>query len=161
MAATPARRFPLAIISISALAIAAAYGSTLREGGAPAWAPWAFVLGMACLLVAVMVLGASRPGRGVGRLAIPFGLVWFILAGGFAAVLILPAHPDTPLWLGLPRGAAIVLYGIGLLPVLILPLAYALTFDSITLSEADLERVRAEARRARAATAPDTTGPPA
>ena len=48
-----------------------------------------------------------------------------------------------PLWLGLPPRAAVVLYVIGFLPVLVLPLAYALTFDALTLSEADLARARA------------------
>ena len=46
-------------------------------------------------------------------------------------------------------GCAIVLFGVGLLPLLAVPLAYALTFDDQTLSEEDLERVRraAAARR--------------
>jgi hypothetical protein len=48
-----------------------------------------------------------------------------------------------PLLLGLPLRTAIVLYGVGVVPIAILPLAYALTFDSSTLSEADLVRVRA------------------
>jgi hypothetical protein len=50
--------------------------------------------------------------------------------------------------LGLPRRAAIVLYGIGLLPLFVLPVAYALTFDEMTLSEEDLERVRRAAAAA-------------
>jgi hypothetical protein len=36
-----------------------------------------------------------------------------------------------------------VLYGVGLLPVLVLPLAYAFTFREMTLDAADLERIRA------------------
>jgi hypothetical protein len=44
-----------------------------------------------------------------------------------------------------------VVFGIGLLPVLVLPVAYALTFEAQTLRDEDLERVRAAgaARRAR------------
>jgi hypothetical protein len=63
---------------------------------------------------------------------------------------------DAPLWLGLPRRAAIVLYGIGILPLFLLPFAYAWTFDAMTLSEEDLARVAAarRAREARAGTAP-------
>jgi hypothetical protein len=142
------QRAVLAAILASALTIAAAYGSAFLPGGAPGWAPWAFVLGIACLLVAVMTLGALRPGKRMGPIVVPFALIWLILVGGFAAVLLLP--PDPPggaLLFGLPTRAAIVLYGIGLLPVLILPLVYALTFDAVTLNEADLERVR-EAGRA-------------
>jgi hypothetical protein len=47
------------------------------------------------------------------------------------------------LWLGLPARAAVVIYGIGLLPIVVLPVAYALTFDTQTLSADDVERVRA------------------
>jgi len=62
-------------------------------------------------------------------------------------VLVMPAETESsPLWFGLPARAAVVLYGIGVLPLFVLPIAYALTFDSLTLSEADLERVRAAKR---------------
>ncbi len=47
------------------------------------------------------------------------------------------------LLLGLPLRAALVLYGVGLLPIVVLPFAYAVTFDDMTLSEEDLARVRA------------------
>jgi hypothetical protein len=40
---------------------------------------------------------------------------------------------------------------VGLLPLFVLPVAYALTFDQTTLSEDDLARVREAARAARAA----------
>ena len=50
--------------------------------------------------------------------------------------------------------AAIVIYGIGLLPIIVLPVAYALTFEAMTLSAEDLERVRAMARDNRAHTQP-------
>jgi hypothetical protein len=69
------------------------------------------------------------------------------VAGGFAAALVLQTPGESPrLFLGLPAGAAVVLIGIGLLPLLVLPIAYALTFEDMTLSEADLARVREAAR---------------
>lgn len=96
-------------------------------------------------MVAIMALGAARGrasarGRGLKRLAVPFGAVFLILVGAFAAALRLPGAGE-PLLLGLPLRAAIVLYGVGLLPALILPLAYALTFDD-DLTDDDVERVR-------------------
>lgn len=139
------RRAAVTAIAVAALAIAAAYAAIAVTGGTPRWAPWLFVAGIDLLLLALMTLGAARPGRGVGRLAIPFGLTGVIIAAGFGALLLLPpADPADPtLWLGLPPRAAVVLYLIGFLPVLVLPLAYALTFDELTLSEADLARARA------------------
>jgi hypothetical protein len=61
---------------------------------------------------------------------------------------------DTGLWLGLPPRAAVVLYGIGLIPLLLIPLAYAFTFEEQTLSDGDLERVLAAARRRMLSMAP-------
>ncbi|HLL48460.1 MAG TPA: hypothetical protein VK399_17290 [Longimicrobiaceae bacterium] len=147
------KRSALAGLFLSTLLIAAGYASAFLPGDPPRWAPWALAMGTAAILVASMALGAMRRG-GVGRLAVPFALVFLILAGGFGAALAMPGADaaDATLWLGLPPRAAIVLYGIGLLPLLFLPLAYALTFDEMTLSEADLARVR-DAARALAPTA--------
>jgi hypothetical protein len=39
-----------------------------------------------------------------------------------------------------------MVYGVGLLPALVLPLAYARRFDAATLSADDLARLRAAAR---------------
>ena len=90
------------------------------------------------------MLGAERERGGVGRLAIPFAFVILTLIVGFSLALALPANEqaDSPLWLGLPARAAIVVYGIGLLPAIVLPLAYALTFETQTLSSEDVKRVR-------------------
>jgi hypothetical protein len=61
-----------------------------------------------------------------------------------------PVTAESRLFLGLPAGAAIVVYGIGLLPLVILPVAYALTFSAMTLTDADLDRVRAAGARSAA-----------
>jgi len=141
------KRSSLAVLVVSTVAIAAAYGSAFLPDGPPRWAPWALAMGTAAIMVASMALGAARRG-GVGRLALPFAGVFLVLAGGFAAALLLPPTDprDPTLWLGLPPAAAVVMYGIGLLPLFFLPLAYALTFDEMTLGEADLARVRDAAR---------------
>jgi hypothetical protein len=105
------------------------------------------VVGTSALMTATMALGAVRNGR-LGRLWFSFAFVFLLFVGGFGTALLLPeSDPAAPtLWLGLPPGAAVVLYGIGLLPLLVVPVAYALTFDEQTLSAADLERIRAAAR---------------
>ena len=112
------------------------------------WAPWLLALGIPAALGAIMILGATRGDRGVGPLKIPFAFVILMLVIGFGAALTLPATegPLSRLWLGLPARAAIVIYGIGLLPIFVLPIAYALTFDTQTLSAEDVERVRELAR---------------
>ena len=102
-----------------------------------------------------MVLGAARGAKGIGALKIPILLVFVMLAAAFCLALALPPSEarDSTLYLGLPLRAAIIVYGSGLLPTLILPIVYALTFETQTLSEADVGRVRelAEANRNRKA----------
>jgi hypothetical protein len=99
-----------------------------------------------------MILGAARGRMGIGPLKYPFAFVVAVLAIGFCAALALPATegPLSKLWLGLPARAAIVIYGIGLLPIIVLPVAYALTFKTQTLTADDVERVRELAREYRA-----------
>ena len=136
---------------VATLAIGVAYGSALAMAAVPAWAPWLMATGVPLALVSVMTLGAARRGRVPGVLLAAFALVGVMLVAGFALALALPGASGTtgePLLLGLPRRAAIIVYGIGLLPVLVLPVAYAATFEAQTLRDEDLERVRAAARDA-------------
>jgi hypothetical protein len=137
------KRVAVVVMFLSMVAIAAAYASAFLPGGTPPWAPWALVVGMSACMVSIMAMGAARDGS-IGRLAIPFGFVFVVLVGGFGAAL---AHPGTDpanpeLWLGLPPRAAIVLYVVGFLPLFVVPVAYALTFDHQTLRPEDLERIR-------------------
>jgi hypothetical protein len=134
------------------LAIALGYAGAFFPGGTPPWAPWLLALGIPIALGAIMILGAARGRMGIGPLKYPFAFVVAVLAIGFCAALALPATESalSRLWLGLPARAAIVIYGIGLLPIIVLPVAYALTFEAQTLSAEDVERVRELARENRA-----------
>jgi hypothetical protein len=138
------RRYAIGGLFAATLFVALAYASAFLPGGAPWWAAWAMLFGMAGSMVAAMAMGAARDGR-VGRLAFPLILVFGLLVGGFGAVLLIPGvdAPDVVLWLGLPPRAALVIYGVGLLPLLLVPLAYALTFDDQGLDAAAIERIRA------------------
>ena len=152
-----AARFALVL---AVCAIAAGYAAAFVPGGTPTWAPWLLAIGIPAALGAIMVLGATRGDQGIGRLKLPFLFVFLVLALGFCLALGLP--PDEGqgsfLLLGLPLRAAIVIYGIGLLPIVVLPVAYALTFDTQTLNEADIERVRDLALKIRGDTGSDTGG---
>ena len=142
------RRAALLGLIAGILAIATGYAAAFLRGGPPAWAPWLLALGIPIALGAIMILGAARGRRGIGPLKYPFAFVVAVLAIGFCAALALPAteSPLSTLWLGLPARAAIVIYGIGLLPIIILPVAYALTFETQTLNAEDVARVRELAR---------------
>ena len=140
---TGARRVAFASIVCGAVGIALAYASAFAPP-AIAWVgPWLMAVSLPVCLIAMMTFGAVRDGRSVGTLALPIAFVFLLVTGGFLVALALP--PDDPaaaLWLGLPHRAAVILYGVGVLPLFVLPVAYALTFDAFTLSDADIERVR-------------------
>lgn len=145
------RHAALVTLVTGILAIAFGYGAAFLPGGIPLWAPWLLAVGIPVALGAIMILGAARGRRGVGPLKYPFAFVVAVLAIGFCAALALPATESSlsKLWLGLPARAAIVIYGVGLLPIIVLPVAYALTFETQTLSAEDVERVRELARENR------------
>ena len=151
------RKAALLTLFASVVAIAAGYAAAFRSAGTPPWAAWLLAIGIPIALGAIMILGAARGRRGIGRLKIPFAFVVSTLVIGFGAALALPASESalSRLWLGLPARAAIVIYGVGLLPIIVLPIAYALTFESQTLSAEDLRRVRELARQRKAAAAGD------
>jgi hypothetical protein len=140
----------LVALAASLLLAAAAYGSAFLPGDPPAWASWALLLGLSGSLVAFMALGAARKGR-LGVLVWPLGFVFLVLVVGFGAALVLPpVDPlDPALWFGLPVPAAIVLLGVGLLPLVVLPLAYGLTFPGAGLSREEVDAVREMAAAAR------------
>ena len=130
------------------VAIAIGYAAAFEQSGPPAWAPWLLAFGIPISLGAIMILGAARGRNGIGPLKVPFLFVVSVLVVGFCAALALPAteSPFSKLWLGLPARAAVVIYGIGLLPIVVLPVAYALTFETQILSAEDVEHVRAMGR---------------
>lgn len=132
----------------STLAIGLVYIGVLLPGEPPAWTAWLMVLGVGTLMVGTAALGATRHNR-LGKVGVPLTIAWAIVVVGFSLALALPADSAAAprLIFGLPRGAALILYGVGLLPLFVMPLAYALTFDEVTLSEEELARLRAEAAR--------------
>jgi hypothetical protein len=147
-----ARRASLGALIVGISAIALGYAAALLPQGTPTWAPWLLALGIPVALGAIMILGAARGRMGIGPLKYPFAFVVAVLVIGFCAALALPATESSlsKLWLGLPARAAIVIYGIGLLPIVVLPVAYALTFETQTLNAEDVERVRELGRENRA-----------
>lgn len=138
------RRAAVIALVVGMLGIAAGYGAAFSRNGTPEWAPWLLALGIPIAVGAIMILGAARGRQGLGALKLPFLFVVVILAAGFCAALALPATESatSKLWLGLPARAAVIIYCVGLLPIVVLPVAYAVTFRTQTLTAEDVERVR-------------------
>jgi len=152
-AAPRTRAIAFASLVTGAGGLAVAYASAFFPPPISSVGPWLMAVLVPLTLCATMILGAVNPGRPLGPLKWPFLGVFLLVAAGFLLALLLPVEtPDSALVLGLPRRAAVVLYGVGVVPLVLLPVVYALTFDTFTLSDDDLARVRA-ARR------PDSTAP--
>jgi len=130
-------------LGVSAVLLAIGYLGAFLAAPAPDWAIWATAMGTAGAFLSLIALGSARPDE---RRRIPWGLglLAVVLCGGFAAMILLPPpDPAEPvLWLGLPRGAAVLIYGVGILPLFLAPVSYALDFERWTLRSEDLERVR-------------------
>jgi hypothetical protein len=128
-----ARSSALVLLALAALAALAAFGF------GPPLAPWLAAFAGASFPVALIILGALRQGR-LGGLALPLALLWLLLAGGLATILVLPhGGPD---FLGLPLATAIMVFVLVPVPLLGLGILYATGFDRHGLREEDLERMR-------------------
>ncbi|HEV8612951.1 MAG TPA: hypothetical protein VGQ73_05530 [Gemmatimonadales bacterium] len=132
-------------IVLGVLAIALAYAGAFLPAPIPRLAPWLMAIGLTLFLLSLLLLGTRRRGRKTpALLLLGFAFTGLVLFGGFGAALALPPeHAGSPLLLGLPRRAALLLYGIGLLPALVLPLLYARSFEAVVLSDAELAEWRA------------------
>jgi hypothetical protein len=139
-------------VLVGTLLIAAAYASAWLPGGAPVWGVCLMIAGSAKIIASATAMGAANSGVR-SRLALAAAFFLFaVIVAGFGAPLLLPVETATsPLMLGLPLRAAIEIYGVGLLPIMVLPLLYALEFKSDGLDEASLDalRTKCEALRAR------------
>lgn len=125
--------------------VAIAYVAMFVTVTPPTWAAVSLAIGANGVIMNLMALGAVRRSTMPRSLVVTFIGLFMLCAGCFVVALLLPAREGAggPLFLGLPIRTAIVLYGVGVVPMAILPFAYALTFESSTLSDEDLARVRA------------------
>lgn len=143
----------LRLLAASVVCVALAYVGVFLPGDTPSWAPFLLAIGSNGIIMTLMALGAMRRDHLPRSLGWTFAGLFVLCAGAFVAALAMPPRegPGGTLLLGLPLRTAIVLYGIGVVPIAVLPFAYALTFDRSTLNDDDLARVREAYAAVRAA----------
>ena len=112
-------------------------GSIITAGAYLLVSPGLLVAGICVLLPSLLWLGLRRRGLG---LAILLAIILAIGLGG--ALLLGPESPGSPLVLGLPRRAALLVYGIGLLPGLIFGILFAVGFDKLVINRERLAELR-------------------
>ena len=128
------RAAPVALVLASTLLL------VLLTVSGPAAEVAAAVL-VAAFPVILIVLG--RRGR-LGGLRLVLVSLLLLFAGSLLAMLALAGRVAELPWIGgLPLAAAILVYGLWLVPLVIVVVAYALSFDRHELCGEDLERLRA------------------
>lgn len=139
------KRLLVRLLAASCAFVAISYAAIFVTTAPPVWAPVSLAVGANGVIMSLMALGAVRRDTMPRSLGWTFIGLFVLCAGCFIVALLLPAQEGAGglLVLGLPLRTAIVLYGVGVVPIAILPFAYALTFESSTLSDEDLIRVRA------------------
>jgi hypothetical protein len=91
---------------------------------------------------ALAALGALRRGR-LGSLVLPLLALGALLQALLAALLLLSGRPWTgTLWLGLPPAGALLVYGLGLAPLVLVSLLFAWHAPRFGPSEEQLRRLR-------------------
>ena len=144
------RRVALVCVTGGVLLVAAAYFATWA-GWAPRFAVGAMIVGIALQLGGITVLGGSSSGPRNQYVIVAALFLGAVVVLGFGAAVLLPAEGAGagPYLLGLPRRAAIILLGVGILPFLVLPFLYAADFNTHGLDESSLAQLREECRRLR------------
>ena len=141
----------LLALFVGALLILLAFVAAWSAPTAPTWGVWAMILGSALTMAAATAMGAGNshvPRAGVRFVAV---FLFVVITAGFGVPLLLPAEvADSPLILGLPLRAAIEIYGVGLLPIVVLPLMFARYFRSAGLDEKALAELRRKCAELRA-----------
>lgn len=128
----------VAAIALAGLSLAWAFGSASSGVWPAVGLAWATAL----LMGSLIGLGVGRRGQG-GATAVAVGFIVLSVGGGITAALF-QGTPDaaSTLWGGLPSGAALMIYVVGILPALVVPFVYAASFERSTLTPADLARLR-------------------
>ena len=147
------KSYILGLVVLSLVVVGAGYAGSFAPGGPAAWAPWCLSTGTCGALMSMMALGSVRRGRMAPVLRWVFAGMFIWCAGCFAIALALPANEGAggTLLFGFPLRSTVVLLGIAVVPILVFPIAWALTFDSAMLSDEDLRKLReAQAAMARA-----------
>jgi hypothetical protein len=107
------------------------------------WGELVFTVLVAGFPVALIVMGVNGR-RSLGPLRLPLVCLLLILEGCAVTLLLLKGQGIDGPWIGgLPLAAAVQLYGLWLLPLPLVTLTYALTFDRYELRDGDLQRLEA------------------
>ena len=102
-------------------------GAVINKVGGPA-AEWTFALVSVTYPAALIALAVGHE-RGSPRLRWVLVGLWGVAVVAIAVILMLDGRADHVLWLGLPPATVVMLVGLGLLPMVVVPLVYVASFE--------------------------------
>ncbi len=140
----PVRRVAVGALGVSSFALLVAYAAAWWPGVSPRGVAVLFAGATVAQLVAFVLLGGRRRDGRLGAAWI--GVAALLLLVGVILIAVSVADVSTaeePLLLGLPRRAALVLYGVGIAPLALLAGAFARGFAAWAPTDADIARLRA------------------
>lgn len=124
-------RISIVILTLGALIVALAYAAVFAQFANAA--PWLLAFGATLVLTGLGTLGA---GARAPRLAAAIVVACAFTLAGLAAALLMPAHVEGgALLFGLPRATTVMLLCTGLVPLVMLPIAYAWVFKREVLRD--------------------------
>jgi len=119
----------VALLATASLLLVLGYSATFWPGGVPMWVSVMFAVATVAQLMAFCVLGAvTREGR-LGAAAWGVLTMGLLVGGALVYAIVAPdLGADEPLLLGLPRRAAVILYGVGVGPLAVLAMGFVKHF---------------------------------
>jgi hypothetical protein len=134
----------VALIALSAATLLLGYVALWWPGGPPRAVHVAMAVAVVTQLTAFVLLGARRRDGRIGAAWVAVGAL-VVLVGGVLVTVIVSADAGAaePLLGGLPRRAGLVLYGVGMAPLLLVAGSFARSFDAWVPTEAEVEQLRA------------------
>jgi hypothetical protein len=138
------RGVAVALLALSAATLLLGYVALWWSGGPSRTVHAVMAAAVVTQLTAFVLLGARRRDGRLGAAWVAVGAV-VVLVGGVLVTVIVSADAGAaePLLGGLPRRAGLVLYGVGLAPLVLLAGSFARSFDTWVPTEAEVEQVRA------------------
>ncbi len=140
-----ARRAGIGGVATGVMLVLAAYGTAQFASPTSPIGAWLMISGVSLLMGAIFLLPAS----GRGRWGTAVGVSSLLLVVFAAAFVSAVDQPGDRLFGGFPFRVALIVYGVAVLPTLILPALHARLFQSDGLDPESLSRLREDCSRLR------------
>lgn len=133
----------LGVIAASNVVMVVGYAAAATSRGVSPWLATLVAVAVALQIAAWCVLGARRRDGRAGSAWVGAAAIVVLVGGALGYAILAPgADGVEPLVGGVPRRAAYVIYGIGVLPLVVLAAVFGRGFAAWAPTEADVARLR-------------------